>query len=190
MFQILPTGQRLTREIINNIPRFVLSMIRPGPGIRIFPSGDGGLCISTDMVTAGQGRQSMGGGGGGGGSVLYLGKFASLNSDGNTLAVYLYNYDTEAWATSTTNIYKPVNLRYDTWNGKTLTYADTTQRTYDASGLFKQYQRRASWVGGNTEIQYITEMYYVDEILHIEKTQDGIYVDKNNAGRGWAANII
>jgi len=68
MFQILPTGQKLTREIINNIPRFVLSMIRPGPGIRCFPTGDGGICIATDMVTAGQGRQSMGGGGGGGGT--------------------------------------------------------------------------------------------------------------------------
>ena len=188
MFQILPTGQKLTREIINNIPRHVLSMIRPGPGIRAFPTGDGGICIATDMVTAGQGRQSRGGGGGG--AALYLGKVHSLDAGGDLINVYLYDYEADTWEVATTAIYKPHVLRYSVWNGASITYLDGTTRTYNATNLDKRYQRRATWVDGGTEVQEITEPYFLNEWIWIMKTADNNLIDVNQAGRGWAATII
>lgn len=178
MFNMLPTGEPLTRRMINDIPRYVLSMIRPGPGIRIFPSGDGGVCISADEV-----RRSGGGVGGGGGARGAA--FVSLNADGNTMEVYLW--EGSAWATSTTTVYKPYILRYSYWNGATIVYADGTSRTYDATALDKAYQRRATWTGGNTEIQEITSPYGVGESLNIVTDMDGNMMDDNNAGRHWAA---
>ena len=76
MFNMLPTGEPLTRRMINDIPRYVLSMIRPGPGIRIFPSGDGGVCISADEV-----RRSGGGGFGGGGGLERVAHLPAIDPD-------------------------------------------------------------------------------------------------------------
>lgn len=185
---LFPAGTKVTREGLNMIPRATLNMIRPGPGIRIFPTGDGGVCLSTySEFNRGQGGL-MGGGGGGGN--WEIGKVASLDAGGDLINVYLYNYGTGAWEGTLTQIYKPHILRYSYWNGATITYTDGTSRTYNATGLNKRYQRRATWDGGSkTEVQEITEPYAVNEWLFIAQTQDGDRFDTNQAGRAWAAEV-
>jgi hypothetical protein len=190
--ELFPTGTKVTREGLNMIPRHTLNMIRPGPGIRMFPTGDGGVCIGAYIDSA---RQNQGGLMGGGAAFnpedaakIYCGKVQSLDAGGNLINVYLYDYDTDAWEVSITQIYKPFVLMYSTWNGVTITYTDGTSRTYNATSLNKRYQRRATW-GIYTEIQYITEPYYAGEYLWLVKTQDGNYIDINQAGRSWAAEV-
>jgi hypothetical protein len=139
----------------------------------------------------------MGGSGGESGSdnrpdlsVLSLGKLASLDAGGDLLNVYLYDYEADAWEVSVTQVYKPQILRYSVWNGATLTYLDGTTRSYNATSLNARYQRRATWNGGaSTEVQYITEPYYLNEWIWLLKTQDDNYIDINQAGRSWAALV-
>lgn len=47
MQDLMRPGDRLTRKLINDIPRHTLRMIRPGPGIRIVPTGDGVMISAT-----------------------------------------------------------------------------------------------------------------------------------------------
>lgn len=47
MQDLFRIGDKLTRQGLNNIPRATLRMIRPGPGIRIMPTGDG-ISIATE----------------------------------------------------------------------------------------------------------------------------------------------
>ena len=180
--ELFPIWERLTvpefKGRLNTLPREILRMVRPGPGIRVFPSGDGGICIAAD----GAGRVMRGGGGGG--VVSTSGQFVSLNADGDTMEVYLWTGS--AWATSTTTIYKPYILRYSYWNGATITYADGSSRSYNATSLSKAYQRQATWTGGNSEIQEITSPYGVGETLNIVGDIAGNLMDDNNAGRHWA----
>jgi hypothetical protein len=165
----------------------------------MFPSGDGGVCLSVDA-----GRNSLPAAqlmGGSGGispnpepqpnlSVMSLGKVASLDSGGDLINVYLYDYEADVWGPGQTQVYKPQILRYSVWNGATLTYMDGTTRSYDATSLNARYQRRATWNGGaSTEVQYITEPYYLNEWIWLLKTQDDNYIDINQAGRSWAALV-
>lgn len=190
---LFPAGTKVTREGLNMIPRATLSMIRPGPGIRMFPTGDGGVCLSTyPEFNRGQGG-IMGGGGAAFNpadvTALYLGKVHSLDAGGDLINVYLYDYEADTWEVATTAIYKPHILRYSYWNGATITYTDGTSRTYNATGLNIRYQRRATWTEDTTEyteVQEITEPYAVDEWIFIAKTQDGDRFDTNQAGRAWA----
>jgi hypothetical protein len=61
MLEPFPVGEPVTRRGLNNLPRLILDMIRPGPGIRFMPSGDGAISISADAPRAQQG--AVGGGG-------------------------------------------------------------------------------------------------------------------------------
>jgi len=180
---MLPIGQPLTRRLINDIPRYVLGMIRPGPGIRIFPSGDGGVCIAADEA-----RRSGGGIGGGGSSGnIRLAKFVSLNADGNTMQVLMQAGLEESEAT----IYKPMKFQkqfYD--DGETHWFSDGTEATFDTVDLNAAYQRRKNWSEGGddySEVQEITEAYDVGEWLHVVTDPFGDLVDNNNAGRHWGA---
>jgi len=189
---LFPAGTKVTRERLNMIPRATLNMIRPGPGIRMFPTGDGGVCLSTySEFNRGQGGLMGSGAAFNPADVtaLYLGKVHSLDADGDLINVYLYDYEADTWEVATTPIYKPHILRYSVWNGASITYLDGTTRTYNATNLNKRYQRRATWVDGGTktEVQEITEPYFLNEWIWIMKTTDNNLIDVNQAGRGWAA---
>jgi hypothetical protein len=186
MFDLFPAFTKITREGLNSIPRAVLSMIRPGPGISIFPTGDGGVCISADEV-----RRSGGGvGGGGGGGGIRLAKFVSLNTDGNTMQVLMQAG--EGWAETQTTIYKPMKFQkqfYD--DGETHYFSDGTEATFDTVDLNAAYQRRKNWSEGGddySEVQEITEAYEVGEWLHVVTDPFGDLVDNNNAGRHFGEN--
>jgi hypothetical protein len=190
MFDLFPAFTKITREGLNSIPRAVLSMIRPGPGISIFPTGDGGICISTQQ---GQGMQQGGmAGGGGSGTGCYLGLFSVLNADGNTMEVYLWDSATEAWALTTTTVYKPIEFQAQFWEGETVIGSDGSSITYTTTGLDKKYQRRATWIVDEvnyTEVQEITGPYGVQvSRLYIKVDPLGNLVDENNAGRHWGVN--
>ena len=186
MFDLFPAFTKITREGLNSIPRAVLSMIRPGPGISIFPTGDGGICISTQQQ---QGLQQGGLAGGGGGGNDRLAKFASLNIDGDTMEVYLWN-GTD-WDVATTAVYKPIIFRVSGWNGATITDAAGMARTYSVTSLNIRYQRRATWTVdavNYTEVQEITSLYEVGQKLYLKIDPTGYLFDDNNAGRHWGVN--
>lgn len=193
---LFPAGTKVTREGLNMIPRATLNMIRPGPGIRMFPTGDGGVCIGTYSERNNQGQGGLMGGGAADKpadvTALYLGKVHSLDADGDLINAYLYDYEADTWEVATTAIYKPHVLRYSVWNGATITYLDGTTRTYNATGLNKRYQRRATWTEGSTqftEVQEITEPYSYGEWLWILTTPAGDMIDINQAGRAWARGL-
>lgn len=182
MFDLFPAFTKITREGLNNIPRAVLSMIRPGPGISIFPTGDGGICISTQQR---QGMQQGGLTGGGGGGNDRLAKFVSLNEDGDTMEVYLWS-GTD-WDVATTTVYKPYKFQKSLFaDGLTHTFADGESCTFNVTSLNARYQRRRLWETFS-EVQEITEAYEIDEKLQIIINGEGNYMDSNNAGRHWAA---
>jgi len=190
MFDLFPAFTKITREGLNNIPRAVLSMIRPGPGISIFPTGDGGICISTQQQQGMQQGGLMGGGTPNSATPMMLGRLDSIY-DGNILLVYLYDYDAGDWDAFMTAIYKPHLLRYDTWSTGSITYMDGTTRSYDVSDLDARYQRRATWeIDGDeyTEVQEITEPYFAGEWIWIFQTVDGALVDSNQGAHAWAVN--
>jgi hypothetical protein len=66
---LFPLYERLTipefKTRLNNLPRAIISMIRPGPGIRLIALPGGGISIATDAEW--NKRIGMMGGGGGGG---------------------------------------------------------------------------------------------------------------------------
>jgi hypothetical protein len=123
--------------------------------------------------------------------LLYKAKVASLNADGNQIAVYMYDYVADAYEGSTKNIYKPPFLQYSEWTG-TVTYTDGTSVTYDVTDLDKKYQRRATWEDEEeveqTEVQEITSPYAVNEVLYVIQDRAGNLIDANYAGRHWAVN--
>lgn len=177
--ELFPTGTKVTREGLNNIPRATLNMIRPGPGIRMFPTGDGGVCISANEI------KERNGGVGGGGAKTRTGKFASLNADGDTMEVYLWA-GTD-WEATTTTVYKPYKFRKTLFaDGATHTFADGTSCTFNVTSLDAKYQRRRLW-STYSEVQEITEAYEIGEKLALEIDNEGNYMDSNNAGRHWAA---
>lgn len=180
MFDLFPPWEPITRAKLNSIPREVIRMIRPGPGIRLFPSGDGGVCISTESVGRGRG----GGVGGGGGGGLYMGKFSSLDSNGSTMQVYLWNWSTGAYASTTITVRKPEILIVS--SGVTITWADGTTGVATTTGVEARYQRVLT-IDAYSETQNITPMYGINEIIYIERRPDGVYIDKNQAGRNWGA---
>lgn len=186
MFDLFPAFTKITREGLNNIPRAVLSMIRPGPGISIFPTGDGGICISTQQQ---QGMQQGGLAGGGGGGNTLLAAFLSLDVGGDTMQVYLW--DGTGWEVNPTTVYKPIIFRVSEWNGATVTDAAGSARTYSVTGLDVRYQRRATWTIGAviySEVQEITSLYEVGQKLHLKIDPTGCLFDDNNAGRHWGVN--
>src|SRR6056297_3144913 len=63
-----------------------------------------------------------------------LAKFDSLNSDGNTMEVYLRDRIADDWEEETTTVYKPYELQAQFYDGLTHTYADGTTRSFSASG--------------------------------------------------------
>jgi len=186
MFDLFPAFTKITRAGLNNIPHAVLSMIRPGPGISIFPTGDGGICIGT---LERQGMQQGGLAGGGGGGSVILAAFVSLNAGGDTMEVYLWAGS--GWSETTTTVYKPIIFRVSEWNGATITDAAGVARTYSVTDLDAKYQRRATWTVDEveyTEVQEITSLYEVGQKLYMKVGAEGYYVDDNNAGRHWGVN--
>lgn len=132
-----------------------------------------------------------GGGAGSGGKESKLAKFASLNADGNTMEVYLWDTTTDTWATSTTTVYKPFELQAQYYDGLTHTYADGSTRTYSTSGLNKRYQRLASWnSGASTELQQITPPYRTspEERLYIKRDAYGNLIEESSS-KAWAAVV-
>jgi hypothetical protein len=178
IWEHLTVGQLKGR--LNELPRMTLRMLRPGPGIRLFPSGDGGVCIAVD--DGGRGRAGAGGGGGGGG--LYMGKFSSLDSNGSTMQVYLWNWSTSAYDSTTTTVRKPEILIVS--SGTTIEWADGTEGSATTTGVNARYQRNLT-IDAYTETQNITPMYATNEVIYIERRPDGVYIDKNQAGRNWGA---
>jgi hypothetical protein len=187
MFDLFPAFTKITREGLNSIPRAVLSMIRPGPGISIFPTGDGGICISTQQQ---QGMQQGGlvGGGSGAGAIEAMGRVVSLDSGGNLINVNLWDKATSSWEVAVTQVYKPYEMLYSYWNGATVVCTDGRTYIYNAVALDKTYQRRANWFVGMTprnEIQEITPAYAVGAIIYLFTTPDGYLADMNQLGRNW-----
>ena len=120
--------------------------------------------------------------------LLYKAKVASLDSGGDLINVYPWNYATSAWAGSTVAIAKPAKLRYSKWSGGE-TNTDSTAYTYNTTSLNRAYQRRALWTSGGTnysEVQAITPAYSVGEELRCMQDRYGDLFDMNEAGRCWA----
>lgn len=168
-------------------------------GTKVSAAGLAGTVDAMQRTLHGKGvKQRMGGsvliqgggdGGVGGGRDFRLGKFVELNTDGNTMEVYLWN-GTD-WAEETTTIYKPMIFQEQMWNGQTIPDAIGVERSYDVTDLDIRYQRRATWEEDEveyTEVQKITSLYEVGEWLYIIYDQYGNNVDDNNAGRHWAVN--
>lgn len=113
-------------------------------------------------------------------------KVIALSSDGNCILVNLWDPENDTWETSVSGIRMPYTLQANTWDGKQIEYTDGT---YVSFAKKSAYSRDATWTEGGevrTETQYITEPYYVDEILltlYIGEEQ----IDLNVAGRHWAA---
>jgi len=151
----------------------------------MFPTGDGGVCLSTySEFNRGQGGLM-----GGGGAASLAGIFSSLNADGNTMEVNLW--DGNGWSANTTTIFKPPIFQAQAWNGETIVRSDGTSVTYDVIGLNMAYQRRATWTVDAvdySEVQEITGPYEVGKILYIKIDCFGNMVDDNNGGRHWGVN--
>jgi len=113
-------------------------------------------------------------------------KVIALSSDGNSIRVNLWDPEDDTWETSVSEILMPYALQANTWDGKQIEYTDGT---YVSFAKKSAYSRDATWTEGGktrTETQYITEPYYVDEILltlYIGEER----IDLNVAGRHWAA---
>jgi hypothetical protein len=103
--------------------------------------------------------------------------------------VYLWNG--ADWDVVTTTIYKPIIFRASEWNGKTVIDALGVAHTYSVTSLDIRYQRRSTWTIDSvdyTEVQEITSLYEIGQVLYAKNGAEGYYVDDNNAGRHWAAN--
>ena len=187
MFELFPSFSPVTREGLNNIPRAVLSMIRPGPGISIFPTGDGGISITTNLALQ---IKSILGGSGGGGGINKMARVVSLDSGGDLINVNLWDESTDNWSVDITQVYKPFELQYSYWNLATIVCTDGRTFIYNALTLDKTFQRRANWFVGATpynEIQEITPAYPVGAKIYLFTTPDGDLCDMNQIGRNWGA---
>ena len=173
------------------------------PGTVASAQGVAGAVDAMQRTLRGKGVKTRAGGqviiqGGGEGSssrrgaaIMKIGKFASLNADGNTMEVYLYDKATDGWEAATTTVYKPFELQAQFYNGETLTYADGTTRDYDVTDLEIKYQRRASWTESGDDysvVEEITPLYRVGEWLYIVYDQYGNKIDDNNNSKGWMVN--
>ena len=94
MFDLFPAYTKVTRAGLNAIPRIVLGMIRPGIGVSIRPTGDGGISIGADMQQAMEQMRSLvgGSGSGTGGSVPLVAVLPEIPDTG---------YRKVIWGTST-----------------------------------------------------------------------------------------
>ena len=122
--------------------------------------------------------------------LLYKAKVASLNADGNQIAVYMYDYVADGWEGTTKNIYKPDELQAAFWDGNTITGTDGSSVAYSSTGLDKKYQRKATFTDDGTqytEEQEITPPYAVDGVLRVIQDRGNVLVDMNTAGRAFAA---
>jgi hypothetical protein len=170
-------GQPCNPEQYANLQEETMRRIVPGAGVTKSQFGENLMINSTAT------------GGGRGGAIIKIGAFASLNADGNTMEVNMWN-GTD-WDATTSTIYKPMKFQEQMWNGLTLPDAIGVERTYDVTDLDIRYQRRATWTVDEveyTEVQEITSLYEVGEWLYIIYDVCGNIVDCNNAGRHWAAN--
>lgn len=171
-------GQPCNPEQYANLQEETMRRIVPGAGVTKSQFGENVMINSTAT-------------GGGRGNGNRLAKFASLNTDGNTMEVYLWNG--ADWELVTTTVYKPYILQYRYWNDLSLTYADGRVVTYDDTALNIRYQRRANWSEGGYDYEMVEEITpsYIStpgEELEISYNQIGELLDNNNAGRCWAVN--
>jgi len=112
-------------------------------------------------------------------------KVSELSNDGNKIKGYLWSSLADGWDSGMSEVYKPYVLQEASWNEKLLHYCDGTQMSYTR---LTKYSREAMDYYGNKEIQFITPMYYINEVLMVQKSpSNGEWVDMNNAGRSWAA---
>jgi len=112
-------------------------------------------------------------------------KVSELSNDGNKIKGYLWSSLADGWDSGMSEVYKPHVLQEASWNEKLLHYCDGTQMSYTR---LTKYSREAMDYYGNKEIQFITPMYYINEVLMVQKSpSNGEWVDMNNAGRSWAA---
>jgi hypothetical protein len=113
-----------------------------------------------------------------------MGKFSSLDSNGSTMQVYLWNWSTSAYDSTTTTVRKPEILIV--YSGSTIQWADGTEGSATTTAVEARYQRVLT-IDAYSETQNITPMYAISEIIYIERRPDGVYIDKNQAGRNWGA---
>lgn len=112
-------------------------------------------------------------------------KVSELSDDGNKIKGYLWSSLADGWDSGISEVYKPHVLQEASWNEKLLHYCDGTQMSYTR---LTKYSREAMDYYGSREIQFLTPMYYINEVLMVQKSpSNGEWVDMNNAGRSWAA---
>ena len=182
MLDPFPPGVRVTRAGLNNLPRHILGMIRPGPGIRMMPSGDGGFSLSTELPRTRGGAASPAAG-------LQRARVIELHEDGDAIACYLWQGDD--WSQETTLVLKPDEMQVSVFDDQTLTYTDDTPAQYATVVDFdKRFERRVIWEGGaRSEVQAITAPYRVGETLWVFQDSDLVWHDYNQAGRHWAEKV-
>lgn len=170
-------GTEQSAELMRNTISQSMKQINPSSSVGVKRFGD-------NLILKGNPVQRKAGN-----AFLYLAKFASLNSDGNTMEVYLYT--PSGFQITTTTILKPLELQAIFWNGKTLVNAEGKSFEYDAPSLDIKYQRRASWYEGiylYHAVEEITPQYVVDGLLYVLRDPFGNMIDDNNLGRNWGVN--
>ncbi len=185
MRQLFPRDRPVTKDGLNRIPAETLRQIRPGPGIRIMPIGDGGIAIAAQQPR-GRGTNAPLE------TSVYAARYVQSESNGDHILVKPWNYAEDDWSEEAFPCLKPVILQRSTFHGKTLQYADGRNIEYTTAGVDARQERIALW-DDEEELQAITSPYYAGEILIVAPLSfGGIYdedaevIDTNNAGRHWA----
>lgn len=123
-------------------------------------------------------------------TVIRLVKLTDVDED-DYLAGNLYDASADTTG-ELVYVAKPYYLRKTPFDGETITYNDGSDVEY----IYTDNRTRTADDGTDTEIQYMTPDYYVDEIITVMAGGTGVnggdgeeclWVDLNSAGRTWAA---
>jgi hypothetical protein len=189
MFELFRAGEQISREDfrrrLNAIPEVTLGSIQAGPGIRILPTGTGGMSISATAT----GSNQRGMGSGDGAFLVYY--VSALNVDGDTIDCVTYDPVAEEYSETITSVKKPPMLQKSTYNGLSITYTDGREIAYDVTDLDAAYQRRATWTEDEeeiTEVQAITPAYGIYEKLMVVPYDGALY--DATPGRSWALATV